>query len=105
MIAIGVYSLVLVGLLNAVIFTSGKRVERAIFLMADGLILFWIVPGGALTPMLRILSTEYGLLKPEGIAPRRRPGLSLLAAVAAGITGKRSYSAPAPKQDFPPPGE
>jgi len=40
LIAIGVYSLVLVGLLNAVIFSSGKRVERAIFLMADGLILF-----------------------------------------------------------------
>jgi hypothetical protein len=53
LIGIGVYSLLLVGFLNAVIFASGKRVDRAIFLMADGLILLWIVVGGALTPMLR----------------------------------------------------
>jgi len=53
LIAIGLYSLLLVGFLNAVIFASGKRVDRAIFLMADGLILFWIVLGGALTPLLR----------------------------------------------------
>jgi hypothetical protein len=39
--------------LGAIIFTSGSRVERAIFLMADGLILLWIVLDGALTPPLR----------------------------------------------------
>jgi hypothetical protein len=53
LIAIGIYSGLLVTLLNAVILASGKVNERAIFLMADGLILFWIVIGGSLTPLLR----------------------------------------------------
>ncbi len=53
LIAIGIYSFALVSLLNAVILASGKVNERAIILMADGLILFWIVTGGSLMPMLR----------------------------------------------------
>lgn len=53
LIAIGIYSGLLVTLLKVVILSSGKVRERAIFLMADGLILFWIVVGGALAPMLR----------------------------------------------------
>ena len=53
LIAIGIYSFALVTLLNAVVLPSGKVKDRAIFLMADGLILFWIVIGGSLTPMLR----------------------------------------------------
>jgi len=52
-IAIGIYSFALVTLLNVVILASGKVNDRAIILMADGLILFWIVIGGASTPMLR----------------------------------------------------
>lgn len=51
--AIGVYSFGLVTLLNVFLLGSGTVNERAIILMADGLIVFWIVLGGALTPMLR----------------------------------------------------
>jgi hypothetical protein len=53
LIAIGIYSFGLVSLLNVHILSSGSTQERAIILMADGLILFWIVIGGALTPVLR----------------------------------------------------
>ena len=51
--AIGVYSAFVVALLNLVVLNSGKVKDRAIFLMADGMILVWIILGGALTPMLR----------------------------------------------------
>ena len=53
LIAIGIYSGLLVTLLNVFILSSGKVNDRAIILMADGLILFWIVIGGSLTPLLR----------------------------------------------------
>ena len=53
LIAIGVYTSLLVTLLNIFLLGSGKTIERAIILMADGLILFWIIIGGLLTPMLR----------------------------------------------------
>ena len=53
LIAIGVYSVLLVGFLNLAILSSGKPKDRAIILMADGMILLWIIVGGALTPMLR----------------------------------------------------
>jgi len=52
-IAIGVYSVALVTLLNVFLLGSGKTKDRAIILMADGLIVCWIVIGGSLTPMLR----------------------------------------------------
>jgi hypothetical protein len=53
LIAIGIYSGLLVTLLNVFILSSGRVNDRAIILMADGLILFWIIIGGSLTPMLR----------------------------------------------------
>lgn len=53
LIAIGVYSALLVSFLNLVILNSGNVKDRAIFLMADGMILLWIIVGGSLTPMLR----------------------------------------------------
>jgi len=53
LIAIGVYSALFVGFLNLVILNSDKVKDRAIFLMADGMILLWIIVGGSLTPMLR----------------------------------------------------
>ncbi|MHB0955210.1 MAG: hypothetical protein ACYC0X_02415 [Pirellulaceae bacterium] len=53
LIAIGVYSAFLVGFLNLVILNSDTVKDRAIFLMADGMILLWIIVGGSLTPMLR----------------------------------------------------
>jgi hypothetical protein len=53
LIAIGIYSFALVSLLNVFLLGSGKPIDRAVILMADGLILFWIVIGGSLTPMLR----------------------------------------------------
>jgi hypothetical protein len=46
--ALGLYSLLLVGLLGPIIFISGNRGERPIFLMADGLILLRNALGGAL---------------------------------------------------------
>ena len=53
LIAIGIYSAVLVSFLNLVILNSDKVKDRAIFLMADGMILLWIIVGGSLTPLLR----------------------------------------------------
>ena len=53
LITIGVYTGLLVTLLNISLIGSGKPIDRAVILMADGLILFWIIIGGSLTPMLR----------------------------------------------------
>jgi hypothetical protein len=53
LIAIGVYSCALVTLLNVVHLSSGSTKGRAIILMADGMIVLWIIVGGALTPALR----------------------------------------------------
>ncbi len=53
LIAIGIYTGLLVTLLNIFLLGSGKTIDRAIILMADGLILFWIIIGGSLTPMMR----------------------------------------------------
>jgi hypothetical protein len=53
LIAIGIYSGLLVTLLNIHVLSSGATNERAIILMADGLILFWVILGGSLTPWLR----------------------------------------------------
>ena len=53
LIAIGIYTGLLVTVLNIFLLGSGKPIDRAVILMADGLILFWIVIGGSLTPMLR----------------------------------------------------
>jgi hypothetical protein len=53
LIAIGIYSGLVVTLLNVHILSSGSTHERAIILMADGLILFWVILGGSLTPWLR----------------------------------------------------
>lgn len=50
---IGVYTGLLVTLLNIFLLGSGKPIDRAVILMADGLILFWIIICGSLTPMLR----------------------------------------------------
>lgn len=53
LIAIGIYSVILVSVLNVVVLSSGNVKDWAIFLMADGMILLWIVVGGSLTPILR----------------------------------------------------
>jgi hypothetical protein len=53
LIAISIYSIFLVSLLNVAIVPSGKAKDRAIILMADGMILLWIIVVGSLTPMLR----------------------------------------------------
>lgn len=53
LVAIGIYSALMVGFLNVVILNSDKARDRAIFLMADGMILLWIIVGGSLTPMFR----------------------------------------------------
>lgn len=53
LIAIGIYSALFVGFLNLIVVTSDDVKGRAIILMADGMILLWIMVGGALTPLLR----------------------------------------------------
>jgi len=53
LIAIGIYSALFVGFLNLIIVNSDDVKGRAIILMADGMILLWIIVGGLLTPMLR----------------------------------------------------
>ena len=53
LVGVGVYSILLVGILNLIVLTSGKVREKAIFLMADGMILLWIIVGGSLTPFLK----------------------------------------------------
>jgi hypothetical protein len=53
LIAVGVYSALLVGLLNLIVLASGSARDRAIILMADGLILVWVILGGSLTALLR----------------------------------------------------
>ena len=50
---IGVYTVLFVSLLNRFVLGEGESNERAIILMADGLILIWIVIGGLLTPKIR----------------------------------------------------
>ena len=53
LVTVGIYSVLLVGLLNLIVLNSGKAKDRAIFLMADGMILLWIIVGGSLTPFLK----------------------------------------------------
>ena len=53
LVGVGVYSILLVVILNLIVLTSGKLHEKAIFMMADGLILLWIIVGGSLTPFLQ----------------------------------------------------
>jgi hypothetical protein len=53
LIVVGVYSALLVSILNLIVLNAGKVEDRAIFLMADGMILLWIIGVGSLTPELR----------------------------------------------------
>ena len=53
LVAVGIYSVLLVGLLNLIVLNSGKVKDRAIFLMADGMILLWVIVGGSMTPFLQ----------------------------------------------------
>jgi len=53
LIAIAVYSVLLVGFLNLVVLSSANVKDRAIFLMADGMIFLWIIVGGSIMPALR----------------------------------------------------
>ena len=53
LVAVGVYSILLVVILNLIVLNFCKLHEKAIFMMADGLILLWIIIGGSLTPILQ----------------------------------------------------
>ncbi len=70
LIAIGGYSVLLVSLLNLIVLSSGKVRERAIFLMADGMILLWVIVGGSLTPVLRKRLVPRLVAIPLGWRPR-----------------------------------
>ena len=51
--AVGVYSIFLVVILNLIVLTNGKLHGKAIFMMADGMILLWVIVGGSLTPIMQ----------------------------------------------------
>jgi len=53
LIAVGAYSVLLVGLLNLFILNSGDVNHRAVIGMADGMIFLWLIVGGSLTPVLQ----------------------------------------------------
>ena len=53
LVAVGVYSILLVVILNLIVLNFCKLHEKAIFMMADGLILLWIIVGGSLTLFLQ----------------------------------------------------
>ena len=53
LIAIGIYSALLVNFVTVINLAGGTIRGRAIILMADGMVLLWIIVGGSLTPMLR----------------------------------------------------
>ncbi len=53
LVVIGVYSALLVSILNLIILNSDSAKNKAIFLMADGMILLWIIVVGSLMPVLR----------------------------------------------------
>ena len=53
LVGVGVYSILLVVILNLIVLNYCKLHEKAIFMMADGLILLWIIIGGSLTPILQ----------------------------------------------------
>ena len=53
LVAVGVYSVLLVVILNLIVLNFCKLHEKAIFMMADGLILLWIIVGGSLTLFLQ----------------------------------------------------
>ena len=51
--AVGVYSIRLVVILNLIVLNYCKLHEKAIFMMADGMILLWVIGGGSITPLLQ----------------------------------------------------
>jgi hypothetical protein len=53
LVAVAIYSVLVVGFLNLIVLNGGNVKNRAIFLMADGMILLWIIVGGSLTPFLQ----------------------------------------------------
>jgi hypothetical protein len=53
LIAIGVYSIVLVVVLNLIVLNYCKWHEKAVFMMAGGMILPWVIVGGSVTPFLQ----------------------------------------------------
>jgi hypothetical protein len=53
LVIIGVYSTVLVGILNLIVLNAGSIKDRAILMMIDGMILLWIIFVGSLMPVLR----------------------------------------------------
>jgi hypothetical protein len=94
LVAIGIYSVLLVGLLNLVILSSGKVKDRAIFLMADGMIVLWIVVGGSLTPMLRKRLVPVLTAIPMGWRTRFVVFCTIMALIEEAITTSMTNCAP-----------
>lgn len=86
LVAVGVYSALIVGLLNAVVLSSGSVKDRAIFLMADGMIVLWIIVGGSLTAMFgRRIAARVAAI-PLDWRIRFVAGCTLLALIEEAIT-------------------
>jgi len=94
LLAVGVYSLLLVGLLNLVVLPSGNVRDRAIFLMADGMILLWIVVGGLLTFFLRKRLVPYLAAIPLGWRLRFVLLCTAMALIEEAITTSMTNLAP-----------
>ena len=94
LVAIGVYSVLLVGFLNLVVLTSGKVNERAIFLMADGMILLWIIIGGSFTMILQTRLTPRLMAIPIGWRLRFVILSTIMASIEEAITTSMTNLAP-----------
>lgn len=94
LVAIGIYSALLVSLLNVFILSSGKVRDRAIFLMADGMIVLWIIVGGSLTPMLRKYLVPRLVAVPIGWRTRFVVFCTIMALIEETITTSMTNCAP-----------
>jgi hypothetical protein len=94
LIAIGVYTALLVSFLNLVILHSDKVRDRAIFVMADGMILLWIIVGGSLTPMLRKRLVPWLAAIPMGWRLRFVVLCTIMALIEEAITTSMTNCAP-----------
>jgi hypothetical protein len=94
LVAVGVYSFLLVTFLNLIVLNSDNVKDRAIILMADGMILFWIVLGGSLTPLLRRRLVPHLATIPIGWRPRFVVLCTIMALIEEVITTTMTNCAP-----------
>src|SRR5512144_1006410 len=94
LVAVGVYSVLLVSFLNLIVLNSNNVKDRAIFMMADGMILIWIIVGGSLTPLLRRRLVPYLTVIPIGWRLRFVVLSTIMALIEEVITTSMTNLAP-----------